>query len=89
MTGFGNSLTVASVVITSIPSEPITSDSTSRPGESNASEPTSTMSPSLVTPRTRNTLCSVKPYFRQCTPPEFSAMLPPIVQAIWLDGSGA
>jgi hypothetical protein len=31
----------------------------------------------------------VKPYFRQCAPPEFSAMLPPIEQTIWLDGSGA
>ena len=40
-------------------------------------------------PRTRSTLCTVSPYFRQCTPPEFSATLPPIVQAIWLDGSGA
>jgi hypothetical protein len=27
--------------------------------------------------------------FRQCAPPEFSAMLPPIEQTIWLDGSGA
>ena len=34
-------------------------------------------------------LLVVSPYFRQCTPPEFSATLPPIVQAIWLDGSGA
>jgi hypothetical protein len=41
-------------------------------------------SPSTVKPRTRSTLCSVRPYFRQCTPPEFSATLPPIVQAIWL-----
>ncbi len=46
-------------------------------------------SPAAVKPRTRSTLCSVSPYFRQCTPPEFSATLPPIVQAIWLDGSGA
>ncbi len=46
-------------------------------------------SPALVSPRTRMTLCSVSPYFRQCTPPAFSATLPPIVQAIWLDGSGA
>ena len=45
--------------------------------------------PSTVKPRTLSTLCSVRPYFRQCTPPEFSAMLPPIVHAIWLDGSGA
>ena len=33
--------------------------------------------------------CVVRPYFRQCRPPEFSATLPPMVQAIWLDGSGA
>jgi hypothetical protein len=36
-----------------------------------------------------STLFVVSPYFRQCTPPEFSATLPPMVQAIWLDGSGA
>ena len=29
------------------------------------------------------------PYLRQCTPPEFSATLPPMVQAICEDGSGA
>ena len=28
------------------------------------------------------------PYLRQCTPPEFSATLPPMVQAICDDGSG-
>jgi hypothetical protein len=32
---------------------------------------------------------SVTPYFRQCGPPAFSATLPPIVHAVWLDGSGA
>jgi hypothetical protein len=32
---------------------------------------------------------SVEQIKQQCTPPEFSATLPPIVQAIWLDGSGA
>ena len=30
----------------------------------------------------------VKPYLKQCAPPEFSATLPPIEQTIWLDGSG-
>ena len=30
----------------------------------------------------------VNPYLKQCAPPEFSATLPPIVQTIWLDGSG-
>ena len=31
----------------------------------------------------------VVPYFKEWTPPEFSATLPPIEQASWLDGSGA
>ena len=30
----------------------------------------------------------VKPYLKQCAPPEFSATLPPIEHTIWLDGSG-
>ena len=36
-----------------------------------------------------STLFVVRPYLRQCTPPEFSATLPPIEQAICEDGSGA
>ncbi len=87
--GLGTSLTVTSVVTASMPSLPITSASRSRPAQSSASLPNSTASPSTVKPRTRSTLCSVSPYLRQCTPPEFSATLPPMVQAIWLDGSGA
>ncbi len=39
--------------------------------------------------RTFSTLWTVRPYFRQCTPPEFSATLPPMLQAICDDGSGA
>ena len=39
--------------------------------------------------RTLRTLCTVSPYFRQWTPPAFSATLPPIEQAICDDGSGA
>jgi hypothetical protein len=31
----------------------------------------------------------VTPYFSVCGPPEFSATLPPMVQAFWLEGSGA
>ena len=31
----------------------------------------------------------VTPYARQCGPPEFSATLPPMVHAFWLEGSGA
>ena len=87
--GLGTSLTVTSVVTASMPSLPITSDSRSRPGVSSAVPPKVTGSPSTVKPRTCSTLCTVRPYLRQCTPPEFSATLPPMVQAIWLLGSGA
>ena len=87
--GSGTSFTVTSVTTASMPSEPTTSGSRSSPGASRARLPNSTTSPALVRPRTRITLCSVRPYLRQCTPPAFSATLPPIVQAIWLDGSGA
>ncbi len=87
--GLGSSFTVISVATASRPSEPIISASRSKPGASSASLPKSTGSPSMAKPRTRSTLCTVRPYLRQCTPPEFSATLPPMVQAIWLEGSGA
>ena len=51
--------------------------------------PKVTTSPSMVIARTDSTLCTVSPYLRQCTPPEFSLTLPPMVQAICDDGSGA
>ena len=57
-----------------------------RPG---AAPPSATTSPSGVTSSTPVTWLVVKPYFRQCAPPEFSATLPPIEQTCWLDGSGA
>ena len=44
--------------------------------------------PSISTISTPSRLLVVSPYFKQCSPPEFSATLPPMVQAIWLDGSG-
>jgi hypothetical protein len=43
----------------------------------------------MVQARSFRMLCTVRPYFRQCTPPEFSATLPPIEQAICDEGSGA
>ncbi len=89
VSGLGRSLTVISVATASMPSDPIMSASRSSPGASSASLPNSTTSPSTVTARTRSTLCKVRPYFRQCTPPEFSATLPPIEQAICEEGSGA
>jgi hypothetical protein len=80
--GLGRSFTVTSIVTASIPSLPITTASRSSPGLSSASEPNTTASPVTVNPLTRSTLFSVIPYFKQCTPPEFSATLPPMVQAI-------
>ncbi len=87
--GLGTSLTVTSVITASMPSLPTISAIRSSPAASSAAAPNSTASPSIVKPRTASTLCSVMPYFRQCTPPEFSATLPPMLQAIWLLGSGA
>ena len=47
------------------------------------------MSPSMVTMRRPRRLFTVTPYLRQWAPPEFMPMLPPIMQASWLLGSGA
>ena len=102
--GVGSSFTTTSVTTISMPSEPMQAPSRSSPGVSSATdsvvaagaeaEPGSVLpsvmgSPSMVKPRTASTLWTVRPYFRQCTPPEFSATLPPMVQAICEDGSGA
>ena len=46
-------------------------------------------SPSGSTTSIPSTWSDVTPYFRQCGPPEFSATFPPIVHAVWLEGSGA
>jgi hypothetical protein len=51
--------------------------------------PSSTTVPSISTMVTPSRLLVVTPYFRQCAPPEFIAMLPAMAQASWLDGSGA
>jgi len=48
-----------------------------------------TKEPSVSTTSIPRTCSAVAPYFRQCGPPAFSAMLPPIVEALPLDGSGA
>jgi hypothetical protein len=48
-----------------------------------------TISPVISTISQPSRLLVVMPYLRQCTPPEFSATLPPMVQAICDDGSGA
>ena len=87
--GRGNSLTVTSTTTPSSPSEPVNSASRSKPALSRALDPRLRRSPSRVTMSTCNRLCTVRPYFRQCTPPAFSATLPPMEQAICEDGSGA
>ena len=87
--GLGTNFTVISVATPNIPSEPIKTASKSKPDASSASLPNSIISPSIVTTLTRNTLCTVSPYFKQCTPPEFSATLPPMLHAICEEGSGA
>jgi hypothetical protein len=48
-----------------------------------------TIEPSGRTTSAPITWFVVKPYFRQWTPPEFSARFPPMEETIWLAGSGA
>ncbi|MNV58469.1 hypothetical protein D3C71_1508480 [compost metagenome] len=43
--------------------------------------------PSII--RAPKILFTVRPYLMQCTPPAFSARFPPMVHALWLEGSGA
>jgi hypothetical protein len=87
--GRGRRRTSTRVTTPSSPSLPTKPASRSSPGASSASDPRVKGSPSMLKPCRANTLCSVNPYLRQCTPPAFSATLPPMVQAIWLLGSGA
>ena len=87
--GLGSSFTVTSVTMPSMPSEPVNSARRSKPGASSASAPSVMRSPSIVSTSIFITLCTVRPYLRQCTPPAFSATLPPIEQAICDEGSGA
>ena len=80
---------VASVTTPSWPSEPQTTPEQVEPGASRCAPPSSTTVPSISTSVTPSRLLVVTPYFRQCAPPEFIAMLPAMAQASWLDGSGA
>jgi hypothetical protein len=87
--GVRSSRTVILVVIPSVPSEPTNTPRRSGPACSPVSAPRVTTDPSASTTSHESTWLVVKPYLRQCAPPEFSATLPPIVQTCWLDGSGA
>ena len=87
--GVCSSRTVTLVQTPSVPSEPMNSPRRSGPACSPVGPPSVTTEPSASTTSISSTWLVVKPYFRQCAPPEFSATLPPMVQTCWLDGSGA
>ena len=72
---------------------PLVADDQARSGRSRgcprSTPPVSTTEPSGRTSSTPRTWLTVTPYLSVCGPPELVATLPPIVQAPWLDGSGA
>src|SRR5439155_1592975 len=80
---------VARVTMPNVPSAPTTRPTRSYPGRSSTAPPSATTSPDGSTSSTPRTWFVVTPYLRVCGPPEFLAMLPPMVHAGWLDGSGA
>jgi hypothetical protein len=61
--GTGLSRTVTSVTTPSMPSEPVSSASSGRPGASPAVEPSVSHSPSMVATRTSSRLWTVSPCF--------------------------
>ena len=71
----------ASVTTPSWPSEPQISPSRSYPAASRCAPPSSITVPSICTSVTPSRLLVVTPYFRQCAPPEFIAILPAMAQA--------
>ena len=89
LAGRGKSLTIIFVVIPSVPSEPINSPLRSKPADSGVFPPSHIVSPFAVTISIPRTWLVVTPNAKQCGPPAFSAMFPPIVQAFCELGSGA
>ncbi len=87
--GRGTSRTVIAVAIPNIPSLPTKAPTRSGPHASPPGLPSRTISPVGSATSSSRTWLVVTPYLRQCGPPAFSATLPPMVQAVWLDGSGA
>ena len=87
--GIGTSRTQTRVTTPSVPSLPTTAPTRSRSG-ANARRPAEHERPRRPAARARrpSTWFVVVPYLSVCGPPEFSATLPPIVQAAWLDGIG-
>src|SRR5690349_23364379 len=74
------------VAMPSVPSEPTKTPHTSYPGQSGDLPPMCTREPSGNTTSSPKTCVVVKPYLRQCAPPEFSATLPPILHTDCDDG---
>ncbi len=83
------SRTVTSVTMPRVPSLPTNAPTRSKPGLAPVFDPSRSTSPSGITTSTASTWFVVAPYLSVWGPPEFSATLPPIVQASWLEGSGA
>ena len=80
---------VIAVAMPKVPSLPMNTPRRSNEGISASGPPRVVTVPSGSTTSSSKTWLLVTPYLRQCTPPEFSATLPPTLQAIWLEGSGA
>ena len=72
-----------------VPSPPTMNPRRSYPGGSGAAPPTVSTSPSGSTISTPRMCCEVTPDARQWGPPALVATLPPMLQAAWLEGSGA
>ncbi|OGT95427.1 MAG: hypothetical protein A2083_09710 [Gemmatimonadetes bacterium GWC2_71_9] len=87
--GTGTRRTVISVAMPNIPSLPMNRPTRSAPHGSPAGLPSRSASPGGSTTSSARMWLVVTPYLKQCGPPAFSATLPPIVQAVWLEGSGA
>src|SRR5262249_51105131 len=77
------------VAMPKVPSDPTITPVRSYPGLSSTGPPVRTTRPSGRTNSSPRTWLTVTPYLSVCGPPELVATLPPMVQAPWLDGSGA
>ncbi len=84
--GVRSSLTQAEVTMPSVPSLPTSAAVRSYPASSTSVVKTS---PRSSTISNASTWLTVVPYERQCGPPAFVAMLPPIVELRCDAGSGA
>ena len=87
--GTGSRRTVMRVATPKLPSEPTNRPVRSGPHGSPPGLPSCTTWPFASTTSSASTWVAVTPYLRQWGPPAFSATLPPMVHADWLEGSGA